>query len=182
MSSAFRDIPDLIDVSSDLKISSPLVMVDIDRDRASTLGINADQIESVLYNAYGSRQISSIYSPVSDYAVIMELQPKYQADPTALNLLYVRSNSGKLIPMNEVATMRTTVGPLSITHLGQTPSVTISFNLAPGCFAGQRRRQDQSGRRRHAARRAYARSSRGRPPRSRIPSAAWAGWWCWPSS
>ena len=133
---AFREIPELVDVSSDLKVSSPLVMVDIDRDRASTLGIDANQIESALYNAYGSRQISSIFSPVSDYAVIMELLPKYQGDPTALNLLYVRSNTGKLIPLNEVAKMRTTVGPLSITHLGQTPSVTISFNLAPGVSLG----------------------------------------------
>ncbi|MEO5924031.1 MAG: efflux RND transporter permease subunit [Bryobacteraceae bacterium] len=136
MERAFRDIPELSDVSSDLKISSPLVMVDIDRPRASTLGVNADQIEGVLYNAFGSRQISSIYSPVSDYAVIMELMPQYQRGPNALDLLYVRSNTGKLIPLNEVAKMRTTVGPLAITHLGQTPSVTISFNLAPGVALG----------------------------------------------
>jgi hydrophobic/amphiphilic exporter-1 (mainly G- bacteria), HAE1 family len=133
---AFRDVPELVDVASDLKISSPLVMVDIDRDRASTLGIDATAVENALYNAYGSRQISSIYSPVSDYAVIMELLPKYQGDPSALNLLYVRSKNGKLVPLNEVATMRTTVGPLAITHLGQTPSVTISFNLAPGVSLG----------------------------------------------
>ncbi|MEO8099057.1 MAG: efflux RND transporter permease subunit [Acidobacteriota bacterium] len=132
----FQEIPELSDVSSDLKISSPLVMVDIDRDRASTLGISADQIEGALYNAYGSRQISSIYSPVSDYAVIMELQPKYQMDPNALNLINVRSSSGKLIPLNAVAKARTTVGPLSVTHLGQMPSVTISFNLAPGVALG----------------------------------------------
>ncbi len=136
MEKVFRDIPELTDISSDLKISSPLVAVDIDRDRASTLGISADQIEGALYNAFGSRQISSIYSPVSDYAVIMELQPKYQADPNALNLLYVRASSGRLIPLNEVVKSRTTVGPLSITHLGQMPSVTISFNLAPGVALG----------------------------------------------
>jgi HAE1 family hydrophobic/amphiphilic exporter-1 len=136
MEKAFRDIPELSDVASDLKISSPLVVVDIERDRASALGVTADQIEGALYNAYGSRQISSIYSPVSDYAVIMELQPKYQLDPNALNLIYVRSSSGKLVSLNTVATARTTVGPLSITHLGQTPSVTISFNLAPGVALG----------------------------------------------
>ena len=133
----FRDIPELIDVGSDLKISSPLVAVDIDRDRASVLGITADQIEGALYNAFGSRQISSIYSPVSDYAVIMELQPKFQMDPSALNLIYVRSNTGRLIPLNSVAKARTTVGPLTVTHLGQIPSVTISFNLAPGVALGK---------------------------------------------
>ncbi|MEP6961704.1 MAG: efflux RND transporter permease subunit, partial [Acidobacteriota bacterium] len=132
----FRDIPELTDVSSDLKISSPLVAVAIDRDRASALGVTADQIEGALYNAYGSRQISSIYSPVSDYAVIMELQPKYQLDPNALNLIYVRSSTGKLVPLNVVAKARTTVGPLTVTHLGQVPSVTLSFNLAPGVALG----------------------------------------------
>jgi HAE1 family hydrophobic/amphiphilic exporter-1 len=131
-----EEIPGLIDVNSDLKISSPLVVVDIDRDRASALGVNAEQIENALYSAYGSRQISSIFSPVSDYAVIMELKPEYQLDPNALNMLYVRSASGKLIPLNAVATARTTVGPLSVTHLGQLPSVTISFNLAPGVALG----------------------------------------------
>ena len=132
----FRDIPELTDVGSDLRISSPLVSVDIDRDRASALGVTADQIEGALYNAYGSRQISSIYSPVTDYAVIMELQPKYQLDPNSLNLIYVRSSTGKLIPLNAVAKAHTTVGPLTVTHLGQMPSVTISFNLAPGVSLG----------------------------------------------
>jgi HAE1 family hydrophobic/amphiphilic exporter-1 len=133
----FRNIPELTDISSDLKISSPLVVVDIDRYHASSLGVTADQIEGALYNAYGSRQISTIYSPVSDYAVIMELQPKYQGDPNALNMLYIRSASGALVPLNTVARVRTGVGPLTVTHLGQVPSVTISFNLAPGVALGQ---------------------------------------------
>lgn len=133
----FREIHELTDVSSDMKISSPLVMVDIDRDRASALGITAEQIENVLYSAYGSRQISSIYSPVSDYAVILEMQPQYQKDPKSLDMLYVRSSTGRLVPLSAVATARTTVGPLTVTHLGQTPSVTISFNLAPGVALGK---------------------------------------------
>ncbi|MEI9812596.1 MAG: efflux RND transporter permease subunit [Acidobacteriota bacterium] len=133
----FRDIPELIDVSSDLKISSPLVVVDINRDHAAAMGITADQIESALYNAYGSRQISTIYSPTSDYAVIMELEPRYQKDPNSLNMLYVRSSAGQLVPLNAIATARTTVGPLSVTHAGQVPSVTISFNLAPGVALGK---------------------------------------------
>jgi HAE1 family hydrophobic/amphiphilic exporter-1 len=132
-----KEIPGLTDVNSDLLISSPMVMLDIDRDRASALGIKADQIEDALYSAYGSRQVSDIYAATNDYWVIMELLPQYQTDPTALDLLYVRStNTGKLTPLSTVAKARTTAGPLAVTHLGQTPSVTISFNLAPGVSLG----------------------------------------------
>ena len=132
-----KEVPGLTDVNSDLLISSPEVLLDIDRDRASALGIKADQIEETLYNAYGSRQVSDIYAATNDYWVIMELLPQYQADPTALDLLYVRSTTtGKLTPLSTVAKARTTAGPLSVTHLGQTPSVTISFNLAPGVALG----------------------------------------------
>jgi HAE1 family hydrophobic/amphiphilic exporter-1 len=132
-----REIPGLTDVNSDLLISSPEVILDIDRDRASALGIKADQIEDALYSAYGSRQVSDIYAATNDYWVIMELLPQYQTDPTALDLLYVRSTTtGKLTPLSTVAKARTTAGPLAVTHLGQTPSVTISFNLAPGVALG----------------------------------------------
>jgi HAE1 family hydrophobic/amphiphilic exporter-1 len=132
-----REIPGLSDVNSDLLISSPEVLLDIDRDRASALGIKADQIEDALYSAYGSRQVSDIYAATNDYWVIMELLPQYQTDPTALDKLYVRSTTtGKLTPLSTVAKARTTAGPLAVTHLGQTPSVTISFNLAPGVSLG----------------------------------------------
>ena len=132
-----KEIPGLTDVNSDLLISSPMVMLDIDRDRASAMGIKADQIEDALYSAYGSRQVSDIYAATNDYWVIMELLPQYQTDPTALDLLYVRSTTtGKLTPLSTVAKARTTAGPLAVTHLGQTPSVTISFNLAPGVSLG----------------------------------------------
>jgi len=133
---AMDDMPGIVDVNSDLQISAPLVVVDIDRDRASALGVKAEQIESALYSAYGSRQISSIFSPTADYAVIMELKPQYQLDPSSLNMLYVRSANGRLIPLNSVATARTTVGPLAVNHLGQLPAVTISFNTAPGVSLG----------------------------------------------
>ena len=86
-----KEIPGLSDVNSDLQITSPEVVVDIDRDRASALGVTADQIEDALYGAYGSRQVSDIYTPTNDYWVIMELLPQYQMDPAALHLLYVRS-------------------------------------------------------------------------------------------
>ena len=131
-----RDTPGLIDVNSDLLISSPLVDVKIDRDHASSLGVTADQIEDALYNAYGTRQVSDIYAPTNDYQVILELLPQYQMDPTALDMLYVRSATGKLVSLNTIAKARTTVGPLAVNHLGQLPSVTVSFNLAPGVSLG----------------------------------------------
>jgi len=127
-----RTLPGFTDVNTDLQITSPQVTVDIDRDKASALGVTAEQIENALYDAYGSRQVSTIYTPTNQYWVIMELDPKYQRDPTELSLLYVRSQSGKLVPLNSVARLMPTIGPLTVTHLGQLPAVTISFNLQPG--------------------------------------------------
>ena len=132
-----RTLPGFTDVNTDLQIASPQVTVDIDRDKASALGVTAEQIENALYDAYGSRQVSTIYTPTNQYWVIMELDPKYQRDPTELSLLYVRSQSGKLVPLSSVASLQPTIGPLTITHLGQLPSVTISFNLAPGVSLSQ---------------------------------------------
>jgi HAE1 family hydrophobic/amphiphilic exporter-1 len=131
-----RAIPSLVDVNSDLQISSPQVVVDINRDRASTLGVTSDQVEQALYDAYGQRQISTIYTPSNQYWVMMELLPKYQRDPDAMGLLYVRSASGSLVPLKEVADIKRSVAPLTVTHLGQLPSVTLSFNLAPGASLG----------------------------------------------
>ncbi len=131
-----RDVPGLFDVNTDLQVASPSVVVDIDRDRASALGVTSDQIEGALYDAYGSKQVSDIYTPTNDYQVIMELLPRYQMDPNALRLVYIRSSNGKLVPLDAVTKPRNTVGPLSVTHLGQLPSVTISFNLTPGTSLG----------------------------------------------
>ncbi len=125
------------DVTSDLYITNPQVNVDIDRDKASALGITAQQVENALYTAYGQRQISTIYAPNNAYRVITELENQYQLDPTALSLLYVRSSSGQLVPLNTVAKLTRTVGPLTINHLGQLPSVTVSFNLQPGVSLSQ---------------------------------------------
>jgi HAE1 family hydrophobic/amphiphilic exporter-1 len=124
------------DVTSDLLISSPQVVVDIDRDKARALGVTADQIENALYNAYGQRQVSTIYAPVNQYWVIMELLPEYQRDPAAISELYIRSLGGKLVPLRAVAKISRGVGPLTVNHFGQLPSVTISFNLAPGMSLG----------------------------------------------
>jgi HAE1 family hydrophobic/amphiphilic exporter-1 len=132
-----RTLPGFTDVNTDLQVTSPQITVDIDRDKASAVGITAEQIENALYDAYGSRQVSTIYTPTNQYWVIMELDPKYQRDPTELSLLYVRSQSGKLVPLNSVARLTPTIGPLTITHLGQLPAVTISFNLAPGVSLSQ---------------------------------------------
>jgi HAE1 family hydrophobic/amphiphilic exporter-1 len=126
----------LLDVTADLEIKNPQVTVEIDRDRAAVLGVTAEQIEDALYTAYGSRQISTIYAANDDYAVIMEIQPDRQREPAALSLLYIRSASGQLVPLDSFAKVTTSVGPAVINHLGQLPAVTISFNLKPGASLG----------------------------------------------
>jgi HAE1 family hydrophobic/amphiphilic exporter-1 len=132
-----RDLPALQDVNSDLQIKNPQVNVEVDRDQASALGVTPAQVENALYTAYGQRQVSTIYTPSNQYYVIMELQPQYQMDPSALAMLYVRSQSGTLVPLSAVAKLTQNVGPLTVAHLGQLPSVTISFNLKPGYSLGE---------------------------------------------
>ncbi len=129
-------LPGILDVTSDMLIANPQVNVNIDRDKASALGVTAQQIENALYAAYGQRQVTTIYAPNDEYWVVMELEPQYQRDPTALSLLYIRSSTGSLVPLNAVATLSTGVGPLSVNHQGQLPAVTISFNLATGGAIG----------------------------------------------
>jgi hydrophobic/amphiphilic exporter-1 (mainly G- bacteria), HAE1 family len=125
-------LPALQDVTSDLQIKNPQVNVNIDRDKASALGVTAAQVEDALYTAYGQRQVSTIYAPNDEFWVVMELEDQYQRDPSALSLLYVRSSTGNLVPLNAVANLATNLGPLSVNHLGQLPAVTVSFNLKPG--------------------------------------------------
>jgi len=131
-----RGLPMLQEVTSDLQIKNPQVNLEIDRDRAAALGITAQQIEESLYSAYGARQVSTIYSPTNQYRVVMELAPQYQMDPSALGMLYVRSNTGQLAPLSSLATLKMGLGPLSVNHLGQITAVTISFNLKPGAPLG----------------------------------------------
>jgi len=131
-----RELPGIQDVTSDLQIKNPQVNIEIDRDKASALGVTANQIEDALYSAYGSRQISTIYTSINQYQVIVELEPQYQRDPSSLSMLYIRSSNGHLVPLNTVATLRPGLGPLSINHLGQLPSVTLSFNIKPGVSLG----------------------------------------------
>ena len=137
MEGRFRELAPLVDVNSNLQISSPQVRVDIQRDCAATLGVTPAQIEDALYGAFGTRQVSTIYTPTNQYYVIMELAPEFQRDESALSLLYIRSGTtGKLIPLDAVARLRRDVGPLSVNHLGQSPAVTLSFNLKPGYALG----------------------------------------------
>ncbi|HEY4640224.1 MAG TPA: efflux RND transporter permease subunit [Thermoanaerobaculia bacterium] len=131
-----RTIPGVIDVTTDAMLRNPTVNVQIDRDRAAALGLSASQIEDALYSSYGTRQVSTIYAPNNSYQVVMELDPQYQGNPAALSLLYVRAASGELVPLSTVAQLVPTVGPLSVNHSGQLPSVTLSFNLAPGVSLG----------------------------------------------
>ncbi|MGE5174327.1 MAG: efflux RND transporter permease subunit [Betaproteobacteria bacterium] len=127
-----RAVPQLQDVTSDLLIKNPQVNLDIDRDKAAALGVTAQQIETALSMAYSSLQVSTILAPTNQYQVIMELLPEFQADPSSLAMLYVRSSSGKLVPLNVVTKPTVATGPLLVNHLGQLPAVTISFNLRPG--------------------------------------------------
>ncbi len=131
-----RELPQLVDVNSDLQITSPQLRVDIQRDRAATLGITPQQIEDALYSAFGSRQVSTIYTPTNQYFVIMEVAPEFQREAAALSLIHLRSKSGKLVTLDTVASLRRDVGPLTVNHLGQLPAVTISFNLRPGIALG----------------------------------------------
>ncbi|MEJ2697163.1 MAG: efflux RND transporter permease subunit [Candidatus Sulfobium sp.] len=131
-----KTVTGLQDVTSDLQISSPQVNVEIDRDKASALGVTAQQIEDALGAAYGSKQVSTILAPNDEYQVIVELEPQYQKDPASLPLLYVRSSSGSLVPLNAVARLTQSTGPLSVNHQGQLPAVTVSFNLKPGVSLG----------------------------------------------
>jgi HAE1 family hydrophobic/amphiphilic exporter-1 len=132
-----RSIPALLDVSSDLQIRQPQVRVDIDRAKASALGVTAQQLEIALGAAYGSQQVSTIYTATNQYWVILEVEPRYQTGPAALPMLYVRSTSGALVPLSAVAKLSYGVGPLTVSHQGQLPSVTISFDLRPGVSLSQ---------------------------------------------
>jgi len=129
-------IPGLRDVNTDLQIANPQVNVVIDRDKASTLGVTAFQIEDALASAYGDRQVSTMYRPDNEYKVIVELEPQYQKDPNVLSMLYIRSSGGQLVPLSSVAKFTQTLGPLAVNHTGQLPSVTISFGLLPGVALG----------------------------------------------
>lgn len=127
-----RNVPILQDVTSDLQIKNPQINVEINRDKAASHGVTARQIEEALFGAYGNRWVSTIFAPNNQYKVIMELEPEYQTKPDALRMLYINSSKGIPVPLSTVATLSENLGPQTINHLGQFPSVTLSFNLKPG--------------------------------------------------
>jgi HAE1 family hydrophobic/amphiphilic exporter-1 len=131
-----RGVAEIQDVTSDLQTRNPQLEVSLDRDRALALGVSAEQVEDALYSAFGNRWISTIYAPNNEYRVLLELVPEHQREATDLAALYVRSAGGSLVPLESVARVSRTVGPLTVNHLGQLPAVTISFNLRPGTALG----------------------------------------------
>ena len=158
-----QSLTQLRDVTSDLKITNPELRIDIDRDKAGAFGLTSDQIRTALYNAYGSRQISTIYTQASDYQVILQTAHKYQDDPSSLGRVFIRAGTGTggnatssavagavttaatggglssapIVPLDQVATLRRSVGPLWVNRQSQQPSVTLSFNTAPGVSIGE---------------------------------------------
>ena len=130
-------IPEILDVSSDLQISTPQIDVNINRDQAAKLGVSPSQLENALYSSYGARQISTIYATDDQYEVLMECSPERRDSPNTMSLLYVRSSNGQLVPLDSLVCKKWVAGPLSVNHTGQLPSVTISFNLKDGVALGE---------------------------------------------
>jgi HAE1 family hydrophobic/amphiphilic exporter-1 len=139
MNAKLAALPGFQDVTSDLQIGSRKAVVDIDNDKASQYGITLDAIKNTLYSSFGERQVSTIYTPSNDYEVILEAAPEFQRDPEALQRVYVRPTVGATttpVPLGAIATVHQSLAPLTVNHQGQLPSVTISFNLAPGVSLG----------------------------------------------
>src|SRR5262249_17134185 len=136
LEAALRQIPELVDVTTDLQLANPQVNVVLDRDKIASLGLTVDQVENAMTGAYSSSQVGTIYAPNNQYQVIMRVAPEFQDRPDALSMLYVRSSRGNLIPLDTVASFKQSVGPQSVNHTGQLPSVTLSFSLQPGVALG----------------------------------------------
>jgi HAE1 family hydrophobic/amphiphilic exporter-1 len=129
-------IQGVVDATSDMDLNGPRLLIDIDREKAAALGITAQQVEEALWTAFGQRQVSTIYTSTNQYEVLLEVAPEYQSDPAALSRLYLSSESGNLVPLTSLASVKRGVGALTVNHQGQIPSVTISFGLEPGVSLG----------------------------------------------
>jgi HAE1 family hydrophobic/amphiphilic exporter-1 len=136
MRDKIAELPGLLDVTTDLYIKNPQIRVDIDREKAAVYGVSVDQVRQELFNAYGNRQVATIYTSSNDYQVILESAPEFQEAPSDLSRLRIKAANGQTIPLDAVARLSPTVGPLQVNHQGQQPAVTISFNLAPGYSLG----------------------------------------------
>jgi HAE1 family hydrophobic/amphiphilic exporter-1 len=132
-----RELPILQDVNSNLQINTPQLNIEIDRKQAAAHNVTISQIQTALGDAFGSRQVSTIYMPANEYQVILEAKPEFQSDPTALGRLYIHASSGRLVPLSAVASFSKTVGPAQVNHFGEMPATTISFNLKPGVSLSQ---------------------------------------------
>ena len=137
LTAGMQALSGILDVNTDLQIRSPQLQLKLNRDRANSLGISAQQIEDALYSAYGARLVSTIFTQANQYSVITEIVPEYQNSPEMLSKLYIHSAGGQLVPLDTLSKVTHTVGPLSVNHFGQLPSATISFNLAPGLSLGE---------------------------------------------
>ncbi len=137
MEERLATLPQLRDVTSDLQITNPQLTIDLDKDKAAAIGITEDQLRNALYTQFGTRQVATLYTSTNQYAIIAEVQPRFQQDASDLSRVYLRTTSGSVVPLETIADIRRTVGPLQINHQQQQPSVTISFNLAPGVSLGQ---------------------------------------------
>src|SRR4051794_40759680 len=132
-----RSVPQIQDIFSDLRLASPRLNVQIDRDRALAVGVTPEAIANTLFDAYGNRRVTTITTETNQYDVILEVLPEYQRDPAALDRLYIRSSGGKMVPLSAVASLKQTVAPLSINHIGQLPAVNFQFNVKPGVSLSQ---------------------------------------------
>jgi len=141
---AMSEVPGIEDLTTDLAITSPQVRVSIDRDKAASLQVNANNVEGAFYDAFGPKWVSTIYAAINEYKVLLELEPKFQADPHSLSLLYFKSTTGQLIPLETLATITQEAGPQSINHFGMLPAVTLSYNIKPGYSLGDVVKQVQT--------------------------------------
>ena len=130
-------LPILSEITSDIQVRNPRVNVTIDRDRAAALGLNAEDIEAAIYGAYGPKWVSTIYGDNNQYRVLLELEPQFQQHADLLSLLYFKTSTGRLVPMDSFSKLSQDAMPQSINHSGQVPSVTIAFNLKPGVALGE---------------------------------------------
>src|SRR5471032_2924023 len=130
-------IPGLLDVTTDLYVKNPQVTIQIDREKAAVYGVSIDTVRQELYNAFGVRQVATIYTPVNSYQVILETAPEFQVGPDDLARIYLKTTNGTTVPLSAVTRFIRTVGPLQVNHQGQQPAVTISFNLGPDMSLGQ---------------------------------------------
>ena len=140
-----RNKPELTDVASDQQSGGLQVSVDVDREQASRLNVLTQAIDDTLYDAFGQRQVSTIFTQLNQYRVILEVEPQYQFNPESLNRIYVKSSTGQMVPLSAFAKVKTATAPLTIVHQGQFPAVTLSFNLRPGGSLGEAVQGDSGG-------------------------------------